>query len=102
MNKYIELSKNFINHIEDTFLVYLYQIFTILGCGVFFYYGYKGLFLKRTINLYHFRGTSFSDFQSEYKGRSAVLFGIIYLIIGLFIFILSAGVNFILITKWFK
>jgi len=65
----------------------------IIGVFIFFYYGYRGVVKKKTISLYKHRGFSASEsqelFGSTITGTTAVIFGIIYILMGLLFLFLA-------------
>jgi len=72
------------------FIKYGFPIMMMLGCGVLFYYGYKGIVKKETVNLTKFRGFSVRESQeltggSKITGNSAMVSGIMYIIMGIFL-----------------
>ena len=86
---------------EVTFLKYFFPIITILGGATLLYYGFKGVVYKSTINLSKIKGLTFSESAQlfgEIKGGLAVYFGIIYIIMGLFLSIILGGISY---YTWF-
>ena len=100
IDKYIALSKSLalINQ-ETPFFRFFIPFITLIGCSVFFYYGYRGIVKKKTISLYKYRGLSARESQellgNAITGTSAVVFGIIYILLGLLLLVALGG------SSWF-
>jgi len=65
-------------------------ILPVIGCGVFLFFGIKGIIKKETINLSKLRGFSARESHeltggSKITGNWAVALGIFYVLIGLFL-----------------
>ncbi len=90
---YIEMSKTMASSNEDTpFLKFFFPFIFVVGCSVFFYYGYKGIVKKKTISLFKARGFSARESHelgggSGITGNMAVFFGILYILLGILLLI---------------
>ena len=94
MNSYLDFSKKIAESFSDiAFLKFLFPFLAIVGSGVFLFYGIKGIWKKNTISLRKIKGMSFTDSQRQITGTSAVIFGVIYLIIGLALFVFLGGIS---------
>lgn len=85
---------------DVTFLKYLFPILCLIGTFVFIYYGYRGILYKKTIFLLKLDGMSSSEmhgFFGEITGYSAVLTGILYSLVGIFLFFILGGISYYLI-----
>jgi len=99
IEKYIKFSQTIASLNEDTpFLKIFFPIILVLGCSVFFYFGYKGIVKKKTISLFKMRGFSARESQELFgggiTGNMAMFFGILYLLMGILLLIVLGGSSY--------
>ncbi len=96
--KFFKLAANGIKDIE--FLKYLFPLLAVVGSIVFLYFGCKGVVLKSTINLFKISGFTYRESNiGKITGMWALVFGVFYIALGLFLLFFLGGISYYM---WFK
>lgn len=78
---------------------FLFPVLTVVGSGLFFYFGMKGILHKRTISLFRFRYATVLESQGVFTGPLAVFVGFMYLFFSAVCFFFLGGISYFLILK---